>query len=285
MNAVREKVATDGYCTVPLLDADQVGEIRAYFDDLGVDPETPRFVSAVHLDRELAIEVDRWLAAKLGPLLEGILGSDLEPFLSAFFAKGARHGDRMTYHQDWSYTDERHHRSVLSWIPLVDVGADNGAMHVVPGSHRWSDGIRPSNIDAAPPTDPHLDAFERRAVLVEMRAGEALIYDPAIVHGTPPNATAETRPVAGLAMVPCDADLVHYQADDDGNVEGLRVPRGSFYMDAFTRRLDPEEAVEVWGPPVAPGDFESHLAPVEASPAGPTAPEPAGRRLWRRLRR
>ncbi|MCU1496457.1 MAG: hypothetical protein JWM47_410 [Acidimicrobiales bacterium] len=285
MNALLERVAADGYCTVPLLDADQVTEIRAYFDGLEVDPETPRFVSAVHLERERAIAVDRWLSEKIGPPLERLLGSDLEPFLSAFFAKGARHGDRMTYHQDWSYTDERHHRSVLTWIPLVDVGPGNGAMYVVPGSHRWSDGIRPSNIDAAPPTDPHLDAFEERAVLVEMRAGEALVYDPAIVHGTPPNTTDDTRPVAGLALVPRDAELVHYQADDDGTVAGLRVPRGTFYMDAFTRQLDPEEPVEVWAAPVAPGDFDDHLAPPELTPQPPVASDPAGRRLWRRLRR
>ena len=256
-----------GYVVVPLLDQSAVARLIEGFDALGVDPETPRFVSTVHCDLATGQAVDRALQHELTGPIQALVG-DYQPFLAAYFAKGAHQGERMHFHQDLTYTDERFHRAVLAWIPLVDVDASNGAMDVVPGSHRWSHGIRPGRDDDAPPTDPHREAFACRSVSLAMRAGEALLYDPALVHGTPPNRTPRTRPVAGIALAPAGASLVHFRRADDGGIEGASIGPDGHLIDAFLGSLEAFEPLAPWGEMVAPEDFAPYLEGDPVPPGG-----------------
>ena len=50
-------------------------------------------------------------------------------------------------HQDPTLVDERHHTGVTIWAPLDDVGPENGMLHVVPGSHRFSTALRVQDVD------------------------------------------------------------------------------------------------------------------------------------------
>lgn len=203
----RAELRAAGFTTGVVLDDDQRRRLVALFDslDLPVDHE---FVATCNdLPREQATAVHDEVLDIVGPSLAREF-PDLRPFLAGFISKGPATSTPTSFHQDLTYTDERNDRAVLLWIPLIDVDEQSGALAVVPGSHRWADGIRPAGADELP-TEPLQDELEAAAVQLDLRAGEAVIYDPALVHGAGANRSAQARPAVAIALAPADAVLVH----------------------------------------------------------------------------
>src|SRR5690606_6148058 len=110
-------------------------------------------------------------------------------------------------HQDWSFVDEDLHRSVGLWVPLVDVDEANGTLYVLPGSHRVLRQVRPApGLPAGAPnpvTELDFDDLDP----VPLRVGQAIAYDQAVVHGSPPNRTDAPRPAVALNFAPRAAPL------------------------------------------------------------------------------
>jgi hypothetical protein len=115
-------------------------------------------------------------------------------------------------HQDYSIVDERRHRSLYFWIPLVDVDARNGTMHVVPGSHRFGNDVRARSVPAK--FSSLEDLIEAHAVEIRASAGELLITDGAVVHFSPPNRGSATRVAVHGILKPSAAPLVYFFRDD-----------------------------------------------------------------------
>jgi hypothetical protein len=246
----------DGYLTIGLVNRATVRRLGEVFGRLDVPDGHGFHATSAHGTRETARSVDRLLKAELAPLLQRVL-PDHEPFLAAFISKGAKAGGTVDFHQDWTYTDERRHRAVLVWIPLVETTEANGALRVVPGSHAWTSGLRPSG--AAHPTEPLQADLARRSVTVPLEAGAACVYDPALVHGSFPNPSPAVRPVAAIAVAPRDAPLVHFQVDDDGGLAGWQIDESHFTSRPFAGRPDGCPPIEPWDRPVSTEDLARNL--------------------------
>ena len=101
------------------------------------------------------------------------------------------------WHQDYSYwTRTAPPAHITMFITLDDMGADNGGLEYVPGSHRW--GLLPAasfggsrdQIEEALPEPlegPH------RPVPVTLRAGEASIHHALLLHGSGGNFSDRPR--------------------------------------------------------------------------------------------
>ncbi len=262
----------DGYRVFDLPSADVLDALREVWASIDPDRPSAYFASNVHLGRSEAEAVDRRLREIVGPALGPLLG-DVEPFLAAFISKGARDGDRVEYHQDWTYTREPDERATILWIPLVDVAASNGALTMVPGSHRWTDGVRADSPDAA--TRFVQDELGALGQLVPLRAGQAVAYDPALVHGSTPNTSTEERPVVAVAFAPRGAQLVHFHEGPDGVVEGFEIDER--YFTAAQYRSRPEgRSLGIAHDVVGPDDFARRL---RRAPAAQAAERPAAGRL------
>lgn len=122
------------------------------------------------------------------------------------FCKPANHGGVVAWHQDYSYWTRTTPMAHLTcWIGLDDADASNGAMHYVPGSHRWDllpmtelagdmDGIR------AVLSDEQWEQFQN-PVVVELKAGECSFHHPLMMHGSFANATPRQRRAVVLNVV------------------------------------------------------------------------------------
>ena len=110
------------------------------------------------------------------------------------------------FHQDQAYFRLAPSRVAAYWIAVDDTDAENGCMHVVPGSHKA--GVAPHGAQVGlDPSDPeyrrlnlggvYYSALEppaaRDVVAVPMRAGDAVLFHGDLVHGTPPNASQSRR--------------------------------------------------------------------------------------------
>jgi hypothetical protein len=133
-------------------------------------------------------------------------------FVGSYVIKEPNPTGIVPVHQDWSFVeDEDKHSSLTCWVPLVDTTLDNGAMAVIKGSHRFFNNFRPSPSPQVPsPLSEHMFTIFPYLQLIEMKAGEMLVFDNRTFHGSPPNTTAEARIAFGIGMTQKDAKLVHY---------------------------------------------------------------------------
>ncbi len=198
----------DGYVRIPFLDAGGVAVLRALWDDVG--PASPSGIySNVHdLDPEVNRRVDRVITETFaGPFDRAFVGARLGG--SSFLVKGVGPDSASTPHQDWNNVEEDATQSVSIWVPLEDVDERNGALQVIPGSHR----IRPTVRSLDTPS-LYLDfTTELEPLLrsVPAAAGDAVVYAHNVFHGSKPNRTSTVRVCAVSGVVPDGARLVHYR--------------------------------------------------------------------------
>jgi ectoine hydroxylase-related dioxygenase (phytanoyl-CoA dioxygenase family) len=147
-----------------------------------------------------------------------LLGLDrLRFWHDQLFYKPKRHPGVVSWHQDFSYwTRTLPMRHITMNIVLDDTTLENGCLHYVPGSHRWP-------LLAPVSFGQDMDAFagalppelrERfRPMPIPLRAGEASLHHPLMVHGSYGNRSAGPRRAA----------VLNYMAPDTRSAEG-RVP-------------------------------------------------------------
>ncbi|MGN6694207.1 MAG: phytanoyl-CoA dioxygenase family protein, partial [Aquihabitans sp.] len=246
-------LASAGAASFGFLGSDEVRAARAIADSLHIDPDTPFYTSNAHADRDDATRVsDQLLELTAGAVARTLPGR--RAVTAVVLAKGACGNNWVNPHQDWDYVDERLHRAHVLWCPLGDVGAADGPLHVIPGSHRWSDHRRGSG--AFPmPFEPFNDVLTTAGEAFELHAGEAVMYDHAAVHYSPPNDGSGTRLVIGLVIVPVEATVIHLHSTDGQTAERFAVDPAFFTTAPFMSR------------PPGPADA---IVPIGGAPFGRT---------------
>lgn len=139
------------------------------------------------------------------------------PLGGSFIAKGKGERGTLSPHQDWNIVDEDYYRSFNIWVPLVDLTPENGAICILPGSHRWIRSYRSANIHS----QYHRveDQLWQDMTPLYMHAGEALIYDHRLIHASGPNQTDQIRLAAVYGVIPEDALMYYYHKKDEQTIE------------------------------------------------------------------
>lgn len=126
-------------------------------------------------------------------VVEAILGPDIELFMDGqCLYKEPVGGHPKHLHQDSAYFDHRFDGPVAILNYAVDTDLQNGALHVVPGSHRFG-------------TLKHVDTFSHlgldeeewpwaRALPVTGQAGDAIFFHYRTIHGSKENHSNGPRP-------------------------------------------------------------------------------------------
>lgn len=136
-----------------------------------------------------------------GPIVdaaERLLGArDLLMWGTYGFAKPARDGLPVDWHQDGRYFPLAPMETVTAWLALDDASEENGCLRMIPGSHRarrFLPHVMRSNWgrDTALPLAVE-QADAARAVPLEVPAGHFEIHDPYTVHGSGPNLSDRPR--------------------------------------------------------------------------------------------
>jgi ectoine hydroxylase len=140
-----------------------------------------------HLDQRFA---DAFADERLVGPARTELGGDVVPFTSKLNFKRAAEGSEFPWHQDYPYwyvaVGEEAQDVVTAIVFLDDATIDNGALRVIPGSHRKG----PVRRNPADPTrfltDPAaVDAGG--AIVLEVPAGTVVWFGAFLVHCSSPN--------------------------------------------------------------------------------------------------
>jgi len=145
-----------------------------------------------------------WNPAMVMPASQ-LLGGPVRFWHDQLFCKPAHHGGVVAWHQDYSYWTRTQPMAHLScWIGLDNSTRENGCVHYVPGSHRWS---------FLPITGLANDMQEIKEVLtdeqknhfkplpIELKKGECSFHHPLMVHGSYENKSNRPRRGAVINML------------------------------------------------------------------------------------
>ena len=135
-----------------------------------------------------------------------LIGEDIRLYGSKINIKAAGYGAPVEWHQDWAFYPHTNDDVLTVCILLDDMDADNGALCVMPGSHKGPIYDHHSNgafCGALDLDDNDLDFTQ--AVPMTGRAGDMLIFHARCVHGSEGNRSNRQRRLLIFEMTAADA--------------------------------------------------------------------------------
>lgn len=224
----------NGYLLIDLLSEEDVQNLLNYYQQLDND-HVGDYGFHVSMDNKSDDFVDgviHQLETVILPKAEKFF-VPCKMFTGSFVVKEPRLNSFVPPHQDWSFTDDNQFNSVTVWSALQDTDINNGAMAVLPGSHKWFTGPRAS------PSPGYITPFQAHGMdlfpymkLIPMKAGQALIFENKTLHASPPNNTKVARIGAGIGITQVEAPLLHYYVipgTQPQELQSYEVDRKFFY--------------------------------------------------------
>jgi ectoine hydroxylase len=238
----------DGYLAVPrLIEPERIEALRRLTDAFvershnltrsdAVFDLDPRHTAAAPILRRIKNPADHdplyaWVALE-SPILDVVtelLGASIRFHHSKLNLKGGHVGAPVEVHQDAAFYPHSNDDVLAVGLLLDDATAENGAMAVLPGSHRG-------------PIHTHFDAQGRfvggmraediarldrsGAVLLALPAGSVHIHHYRLVHWSAPNTSPGERRL--LINAYAAADAVPLAADPTGSPRYGQLVRGSY---------------------------------------------------------
>jgi non-heme Fe2+,alpha-ketoglutarate-dependent halogenase len=149
---------------------------------------------------------------KILDAIEDLYGPDLLCWSTNFFIKEKANPAFVSWHQDSTYWGLSKPDVVSAWIAFTPANSGNGAMQVIPGTHK---------IDQI----PHRDTFDKhnlltrgqevavevdqgKAVTITLQPGEMSLHHVRLVHGSPPNTSDDRRIGFAIRYVPTSVSQI-----------------------------------------------------------------------------
>lgn len=181
------------------------------------------------------------ILASVGEIIAPAVGSVVDDYRiigAGFRVKQVGPDSELPLHQDPTQVDEERSWLMNIIIPIVDTSIDNGALKVVPGSHKIMRQLRSLDLEDRAET-LELDAvLEPLVETLPMQAGDAIFYLQSVLHGSGANLTANPRPLMlGTVMERNTPVTVYFrQADRPRMFDRYEVPDNYFnQMEDFDR--------------------------------------------------
>lgn len=184
------ELAEKGYTVFPLLSEMEINQLKNYYTEFQKEDPSHFYASTHSPDFNFRKKTSDFIKEMVKPHVKNVLCN--HKLLGGSFVVKPAHGKGILQaHQDWNLVDEGKNRSYNLWIPLVDVNKQNGAVFVLPESHTKQKNYRGPGIPSV------FKALEQQLWMyltpLPMKAGEALLYDHALLHGSPANQTQYSR--------------------------------------------------------------------------------------------
>jgi len=142
-------------------------------------------------------------------------------------------------HIDDIHVNEAEANSVNVWIPLVDVDESNGALYMVPNSHKLPQPVRGIGLPFAFADKAHL--IEKHKISLNLKAGEAIIFHTKMIHGSPINESGKERPAIITGLIPAESEPIVFLKHDElsgGMVEKFHAPQEFYWNLTFDKKPD-----------------------------------------------
>lgn len=216
----------DGFIVLDFLDKEEVESLKNIYTQNNI-PDSEHFYSTSFLP---SAEKRAFISQEIQKIVRNkanLIFHNHQELGAVFLIKSSGVSTQMPIHQDWTVVEEPENHSITIWIPLIDTSKHNGAITVLPKSHRLSTGLRSPSIQ-----DPLQDIKELARPMMqtlEMKAGQAFIFSHALLHASHPNTSGESRIAVAYGLIHQETDLIYYhKPSTDSKVQKLSIPKDFF---------------------------------------------------------
>lgn len=234
-----EQLVDKGYIVLKLLDSSEIEQLNLSLSIFLKDRKIEKIFYTSGRDEAFV----RDLAKKLTwPVVESkifqlIDSTRYDSNGCTFLLKPYGLESSLSPHQDSSLIDETKFAAFYGWIALQDTTIENGCMHAIPGSHLWGNHFR--SLDVPWIFEKYTDLLLEYSQPIEMKAGEILLFDTALIHGSYPNKTNNLRAAVNLFFKPKNASMTHYARFNDtpsGKIESYKIDNDFFFKEDYRSR-------------------------------------------------
>jgi non-haem Fe2+, alpha-ketoglutarate-dependent halogenase len=157
--------------------------------------------------------------------VQDLIGPDILCWGSSFFIKEPRNTAYVSWHQDSTYWGLEPADVVTAWIAFSDSMPANGAMRVIPASHKLNqvphrDTFAADNL-LSRGQEIMVDVDERHAVTLALKAGEMSLHHVRLIHGSEPNPSDRRRIGYAVRYLPTHVRQVVGTRDSATLVRGI----------------------------------------------------------------
>ena len=247
MRSLYQELEEKGYKVIDFIRADEVQSLLKFYCENPIPKDLLEpVVSATLCSSDLSYrqqatqEIKKILIPKLEVLFpnhRAVVCSFINKRIDKFYGN-------INLHQDRSFADETNLKTFGIWCPLVDVNEQNGCFYVVQKSHLLNSTPRSSN--GFPYSQEILSLMKQDYLTnVPMKAGQALIYDNRLIHGSFLNSTDTERLAVVCILTPKDNPVLFYYRDSQipNKLEVFKVD-DAFY-DTYIQKEKPKNAVSI----------------------------------------
>jgi hypothetical protein len=147
-------------------------------------------------------------------------------------------GGEVNVHQDWTLCDNTLYKGITIWCPLIDLFDENiGILSIIPHSEK----IGAKYISC--PSAPHyFEDYAQELIpyhnCIKTKQGNAVCFEGACIHSSPPNATKLLRIAIQCTLIPKEATTQYYRfkANAEGNLLYRYDVEDDFYKYFFENK-------------------------------------------------
>ncbi|PBQ30959.1 hypothetical protein CNR22_03970 [Sphingobacteriaceae bacterium] len=202
--ALQSQLNNEGFVVLDFLNEAEVQRLYTLYIDLHPQGVNGFYTSTFSKDTAYRKSVDTEIRKEMQRGLD-IVFCDYRVHCGSFIVKGTDEKSKLNLHQDMTLVNESVYTGINIWIPLVDLSETNGAIAVLPRSHRLFKTYRGASIpDIYDGIESSVYKIMRPCYL---KAGQAIIFDQSIIHFSPANHSLEPRPVINTFITHKDAGI------------------------------------------------------------------------------
>lgn len=208
---LNEAYKKDGFVKFPLLNQDQVNELRDIYFQFKSKHLTHQPVlhsTSDTADYDLVKQVDHDIQRVIRKEVDKVI-DNYEPLIGNFLTKEPGPNSETEYHQDPTLVDESKYVSGNVWVALQDTDTNNGNLKIVKGSHLVCPNVR-STPNCPLYFERFKDDLDQYAIEVPLKAGEAVFLNHNTVHGATGNHSRQERIAAVMAIKSKEAPWIFY---------------------------------------------------------------------------
>jgi hypothetical protein len=231
---ITRELEANGYVVVPGLAPAMVSEFRhtTYKEVKKLNNNKLNYNTGADLTGPIRCRTFEKIKEAFTPVLGKYFGNH-EIILGIMFVKkpSAHSKGQVGLHFDPTLLpDENKQKHINIWSPLIDVNETNGALCLIPRSHKIFAPVHAITI--RPPFSKIADTVLKYGKCIRMKAGEFLIFDNRIIHYSFQNFSKADRPSIVLSLVPLESDFISLfkSKDQKSPIEVFQQPR-SWYRD------------------------------------------------------